>query len=70
MAWDDRLWVIGGYNEENLDGAWYSGDGVNWYSTPTVWDPRHATSLWVYKDAIWMTGGGNVDVWRLQRANP
>lgn len=70
VAWDDRLWVIGGYNEDNLDGAWYSGDGVNWYSTPTTWDPRHAASVWVHKDAVWLTGGGNVDVWRLQRANP
>jgi len=67
VSWDDQLWVISGYNEENLTGAWYSPDGLNWYSTDTTWGARHATSVWVHKDAVWMTGGGDIDVWRLQR---
>jgi hypothetical protein len=68
VAWDGKLWVISGYNEEgNLDGGWYSADGKNWYPTDTPWDPRHAASVWVYKDAVWMTGGGDIDVWRIER---
>jgi hypothetical protein len=66
-VWDDRLWVIGGYNEKNLDGAWYSKDGSNWYPTVTEWDPRHAASVWVYKDAVWMFAP-DPEVWRLERA--
>jgi hypothetical protein len=68
VAWDDRLWTIAGYSDEgNLDGAWYSSDGKNWYPTSTPWGPRHAASVWVYQDAVWLTAGGDVDVWRLER---
>ncbi len=69
VAWDDRLWVIGGYSDEgSADGGWYSATGRDWYPTRTPWEPRGAASVWVFRDAIWMTGGGATDVWRLERA--
>lgn len=69
-VWDDRLWVVGGYNDGgNLGDAWYSTDGKSWYSTgPTEWDPRHAACLWVHRDALWLGCGGDEDVWRLERS--
>lgn len=67
-SWDGKLWVISGYSAEgNQDGAWYSADGKNWYDTETPWGPRHASSVWVYKDAVWLSGGGDHDMWRLER---
>jgi len=69
VAWDGRLWVIGGDSGEGrADGAWYSTDGRNWYPTTTPWEGRRSASVWVYADAIWMAGGGSTDVWRLERS--
>jgi hypothetical protein len=70
VAWDDRLWVIAGYTDGgNQNGSYYSTNGVDWYEVETPWDPRHAASVWVYHDAVWMAGGGDADVWRLERGN-
>lgn len=70
-TWDGRLWVVAGYNDAgNIGDAWYSVDGRSWYPStdePIAWDPRHAASLWVYKDAIYLAGGGDEDVWKLSR---
>ena len=47
-----------------------SGDGVNWYEVPnTPWKPRHAASVFVHDNALWMVAGNNMesDVWKLQR---
>jgi hypothetical protein len=68
IDWDGRLWVIAGYADgANQNGAWYSSNGKDWYETQTPWDPRHAASVWQYHDAVWLAGGGDTDVWRLER---
>ena len=69
-VFDDRMWVLGGYNNGDRNDVWYSSDGVNWYplrSTP--WAPRHATSVFVYDNAVWIAAGSymGVDVWKLER---
>lgn len=71
-VWDDRMWVMEGYHKDggNRKDVWYSADGVNWTELPeTPWKPRHAASLFVYKDALWMVAGNNMepDVWKLVR---
>lgn len=71
-AWDNRLWVMEGYNVEggNRNDVWHSSDGVTWEEIPrTPWKPRHAASVYVYNDALWMVAGNNMetDVWKLQR---
>ncbi len=46
---------------------------MNWYELPgTPWKPRHAASVFVYEDALWMVAGSQAgemhrDVWKLQR---
>ena len=50
-----------------------STDGVNWYEVPnTPWQPRHAASVFVHDNALWMVAGNNMtsDVWKLQRRFP
>lgn len=71
-AWDNKLWVMEGYHSQggNRNDVWYSADGAHWTELPnTPWKPRHAASLVVHKDALWMIAGNNMqpDVWRLVR---
>jgi hypothetical protein len=54
----------------NRKDVWYSDDGVRWTELPgTPWAPRHAASVAVYQDALWVVTGNNLtsDVWRLVR---
>ena len=71
-VWDDRLWVMEGYNAAsgNRNDVWHSSDGAAWHEIPeTPWKPRHAASLYVHNDALWMVAGNNMesDVWKLIR---
>lgn len=71
-VFDDRLWVLEGFNKANRNDAWHSADGVTWHEIPdTPWAPRHASSVFVYDNALWMVAGNNMekDVWKLQRAS-
>jgi hypothetical protein len=74
-AFDGLLWVLEGYgptrNSEpagNRNDVWYSPDGVNWCELlDTPWTPRHAASIFVFDDALWVVAGNNMtpDVWKL-----
>jgi len=55
----------------NLNDVWYSADGADWRElTDTPWAPRHAASVFVHDDALWMVAGNNMqsDVWKLVRS--
>ena len=72
-VYDGRMWVMEGYTKGigNRKDVWHSDDGVNWHEVPeTPWKPRHAASVFVFKNALWMVMGNNMepDVWRLRRA--
>ncbi len=76
---DGRLWVMEGVfwdvtqplrEEPNRKDVWSSEDGVHWQELPdTPWKPRHAASVFVHRDALWMVAGNNMeqDVWKLER---
>jgi hypothetical protein len=71
-VFDGRMWVLEGYSQGkgNRNDVWYSSDGVNWYELPrTPWKPRHAASVFVHDNALWMVAGNNMesDVWKLVR---
>lgn len=69
-VWDDKMWVMEGWNRTNRNDVWYSSDGVTWTELPgTPWAPRHAASVFVHDDALWMVAGNNMqpDVWKLVR---
>jgi hypothetical protein len=54
----------------NRNDVWSSADGTTWTQLPdTPWAPRHAASVYVFDDAVWMVAGNNMtsDVWRLDR---
>lgn len=74
-VFDDRLWVMEGYNPDgvlkgNQNDVWHSADGVTWTEVSnTPWKPRHAASVYVHQNALWMVAGNNMepDVWKLVR---
>jgi len=69
-VFDNRIWVLEGWNQQNRNDVWHSADGVQWHELPsTPWAPRHAASVFVYQDALWMVAGNNMqsDVWKLVR---
>ncbi len=69
-VFDNKLWVLEGWNQENRKDVWYSSDGVHWREVPdTPWRPRHAASIFVYRNNLWMVAGNNMqpDVWKLER---
>lgn len=69
-AFDDRMWVLEGWNSGNRNDVWSSADGANWTQLPdTPWNPRHAASVFVYDNALWVVAGNNMehDVWKLSR---
>jgi hypothetical protein len=56
----NRIWVIAGNsgNAENLSDAWNSTDGVHWTQVPnSPWLARHAASLWVYRNWLYLGAG-------------
>ena len=67
-AFDNRLWVLEGWNHGNRNDVWSSPDGVHWQElSNTPWTSRHAASVFVFRDALWIAAGNNMrsDVWRL-----
>lgn len=71
-VFDDCLWVMEGQGSigKNTRDVWCSSDGTNWHELPdTPWKERHAASVFVYKDALWMVAGCHMgrDVWKLVR---
>ena len=70
-VFDDRLWVLEGWNQSNRNDVWYSSDGAVWHELEgTPWRERHAASVFVHDGALWMVAGNNMesDVWKLERA--
>ena len=71
-AFDGHMWVMEGYDGTgNRQDVWYSADGVTWGELrDTPWSPRHAASVFVFRDALWMVAGNNFerDVWKLIRS--
>jgi hypothetical protein len=74
-VYKNRIWLLGGYQSEpeskNLGDVWYSCNGKDWKKLETEhsWSPRHAMSVYVYKDRMWIAGGNpwplENDVWSL-----
>lgn len=70
-VFDNKMWILEGFNKSNRNDVWYSDDGENWYELPnTPWAPRHAASVFVYDNALWIIAGNNMrsDVWKLQKS--
>src|SRR5262249_23252032 len=64
VALRDKLWMAGGYDgKEYHNDVWSSSDGVNWTMVleHAPWTPRTVGAMAVFKDRIWLIGGGVID---------
>ena len=76
-VFDDKLWMMEGQHVPGSknDGCasadvWFSADGEHWQKLPaTPWARRHAASVFVFQNALWMVAGNYMgrDVWKLTR---
>lgn len=71
-VFDDRMWLMEGHDGRtgNLKDVWHSEDGVHWTELPdTPWPARHAASVFVHDNALWVVAGNNMtsDAWKLTR---
>ena len=73
-AFNNQLWVIGGYDGDRNNDVWSSQDGVNWVkNTPVnsdggaIFTERFGHQLTVYDNKLWLVGGSGIgyynDVW-------
>ena len=75
VAWDGRLWVMGGSRLFRNNEVWFSKDGAHWVELGDAgWSPRFAAASVMFRDAVWVMGGKEGggkfrnDVWRLARS--
>lgn len=71
-VFDGKLWLLEGQRigPGNGNDVWCSTDGEHWVEVPgTPWANRHAASVFVHHDALWMVAGCHMgrDVWKLER---
>lgn len=68
VAFKDRMWVLGGIqkyyygNDSDLrNDVWTSADGIHWdrATEKAPWSPRAYQGAVVFRDKIWVLGGGN-----------
>jgi hypothetical protein len=68
-VFDEKMWVLAGYDGADRNDVWYSSDGVSWYELPNptvdppdlppyeIWQRTHAASVFVFDNALWMVPG-------------
>lgn len=70
IVFDNKLWVLAGYDGANRNDVWYSSNGVTWTNLPgTPWVPRHAASVWVHNNALYI-GGGHMAIFDIYKLTP
>ncbi len=60
VAFNNKIWVIGGYATTNLDDVWYSSDGVTWVQEPASgigFSARCLHASVVFNNKMWVIGG-------------
>ncbi|MDD2715235.1 MAG: Ig-like domain-containing protein [Candidatus Wallbacteria bacterium] len=59
LAYDSKMWVIGGNDNEYKNDVWYSTDGANWTQKQTTNDfsARSNHSCLVFQNKMWVIGG-------------
>lgn len=69
-VFDGKLWLMEGQRipDGNGNDVWFSTDGRTWQELAgTPWPRRHAASVFVFRDALWMMCGCHLqrDIWKL-----
>jgi hypothetical protein len=64
VVFKEKIWLIGGYDgREYHNDIWNSKDGTNWVkvSEKSSWSPRNVSTITVFKDKLFLIGGGVID---------
>jgi hypothetical protein len=73
-VWDNKLWVVGGYSDEesNIKSIWYMDKKGKWteLQTPADYLGRHATGVASFYNQLVITCGSyNNDCWAIEKVN-
>ena len=70
LVYDNKIWVIGGFDRLNKNDIWYSRDGINWVQATddAGWSARSSHGSLVYDNKMWVLAGADNrnrlnDVW-------
>ena len=71
-VWDNKIWVIGGYNyeERNIRSIWYMTQKGVWTElpTPNEFIGRHATAVGVFNNKLVIANGNyHNDCWKINK---
>ncbi len=68
VAFNNKLWVLGGWDGQDRNDVWSSSDGINWTEeTPAAgWDPRTSHAAVVFRNRMWVIGGIDPNVFRFR----
>jgi N-acetylneuraminic acid mutarotase len=71
-VWDNKLWVVGGYNyvERNIRSIWYMTAKGTWteLQTPDTYLGRHATAVGAFNNKLVIANGNyNNDCWAIDK---
>lgn len=64
LVFDKKIWLLGGYDGKNyFNDVWNSSDGITWnlVTEHAAWSPRTVTHPFVFKDRMYIIGGGAID---------
>lgn len=71
LAFDDKLWILGGVSyfktpevpPTDYNDVWYSEDGNAWHQATgnAPWSPRNRLAGFVFRNRIWIVGGESFD---------
>jgi len=64
FVFNDKIWILGGYDgPDYFNDIWNSSDGKTWNRVVTnaAWSPRTAGTVVVFKNKIFLIGGGTID---------
>ena len=59
VVFDNKLWVLGGFDGVIKNDVWFSADGVTWTqaTSDAAWSARYYHSSVVFDNKIWVLGG-------------
>lgn len=71
LSFDNKIWLIGGYDGAYKNDVWYSSDGISWTqaTSSAAFAPRYDHAAARIDDFMWVIGGSteaspyNNDVW-------
>jgi type II secretory pathway pseudopilin PulG len=67
VVFDNKMWIMGGYDGSYKNDTWYSTDGASWTQATAAasWTGRSGHQAVVFDNKMWVIGGScdGVDVW-------